>query len=102
MSNQILAEATRKNQLQGTPPICNQFKKGLCRRTFCKFRHLTKEQEEAEIVELIQNNTQRKHSNLSRNNVNESPFVAVASINDVNGKFNHLKLKPGHIRTSVT
>lgn len=86
MSNQILAEATRKNQLPGTPPICNQFKKGLCRRTFCKFRHLTKEQEEAEILELIQNNTQRKHSNLLRNNVNESHFITVGSINGVNGE----------------
>ncbi|XP_050302641.1 zinc finger CCCH domain-containing protein 10-like [Anthonomus grandis grandis] len=60
MSNQILAEATRKNQLPGTPPVCNQFKKGLCRRSHCKFRHLTKEQEEQEILELIQNNMQRR------------------------------------------
>lgn len=84
MSNQILAEATRKNQLPGTPPICNQFKKGLCRRTFCKFRHLTKEQEETEILELIQNNTQRKHTNLLRNNnATESHFVTVEAVNGV-------------------
>lgn len=68
MSNQILAEATRKNQLPGTPPVCNQFKKGFCRRTNCKYRHITKEQEETEIMELIQNNTQRKHNFIPNNN----------------------------------
>ncbi|KAJ8960660.1 hypothetical protein NQ314_006052 [Rhamnusium bicolor] len=83
MSNQILAEATRKNQLPGTPPICNQFKKGLCRRTFCKYRHLTKEQEDTEIMELIQNNTQRKHPVVLNNNVNESQFVTLGSLNGV-------------------
>ncbi|ENN79961.1 zinc finger CCCH domain-containing protein 10 isoform X3 [Dendroctonus ponderosae] len=65
MSNRILAEATRKNQLPGAPPICNQFKKGLCRRSLCKFRHVTREQEEQEILGLIQNNIQRKQSNVA-------------------------------------
>lgn len=60
MSNHILAEATRKNQLPGSQPICNQFRKGLCRRSFCKFRHLTRQEEEAEIMELIQNNQIKK------------------------------------------
>lgn len=63
MSNQILAEATRKSQLPGTPPVCNQFKKGICRRAHCKFRHITKEQEEKEIMDLIHNNVQRKKGN---------------------------------------
>ncbi|KAF7279448.1 uncharacterized protein LOC143202322 isoform X2 [Rhynchophorus ferrugineus] len=78
MSNQILAEATRKNQLPGTPPICNQFKKGFCRRAHCKFRHITKEQEEKEILELIHNNMQRKQGN---NHLQESQFVGTASLN---------------------
>ncbi|KAK9888423.1 hypothetical protein WA026_000671 [Henosepilachna vigintioctopunctata] len=56
MSNQILAEATRKNQLPGMHPICNQFRKGLCRRNNCKYRHLTKEDEEAGIMGLIHSN----------------------------------------------
>lgn len=60
MSNQILAEATRKNQLPGTQPVCNQFRKGMCRRAFCKYRHITKEEEDAEILELIQNNLVNK------------------------------------------
>ncbi|XP_044751156.1 zinc finger CCCH domain-containing protein 10-like [Coccinella septempunctata] len=59
MSIQILAEATRKNQLPGVQPICNQFRKGMCRRSNCKYRHLTKEEEDAEIMELIQSNNQR-------------------------------------------
>lgn len=63
MSHQILAEATRKNQLPGTPPVCNQFKKGLCRRTHCKFRHVTREQEEQEILELIQINNRKQQPN---------------------------------------
>ncbi|CAG9768611.1 unnamed protein product [Ceutorhynchus assimilis] len=78
MSNQILAEATRKNQLPGSAPICNQFKKGVCRRTHCKFRHITKEQEEQEILELVQNNIQRKQGNL---NAPESNFSGVGSLN---------------------
>lgn len=60
MSNQILAEATRKSQLPGTQPVCNQFRKGMCRRSFCKYRHITKEEEDAEILELIQNNSAGK------------------------------------------
>ncbi|KAJ3653454.1 hypothetical protein Zmor_012704 [Zophobas morio] len=59
MSNHILAEATRKNQLPGAQPICNQFRKGLCRRNYCKYRHLTREEEEAEILELIHNNNKK-------------------------------------------
>ncbi|XP_044266760.1 zinc finger CCCH domain-containing protein 10-like isoform X1 [Tribolium madens] len=59
MSNHILAEATRKNQLPGAQPICNQFRKGLCRRSFCKYRHLTREEEDAEIMELIQHNNKK-------------------------------------------
>lgn len=31
MSNQILAEASRKNQLPGIQPVCNMFRKGICR-----------------------------------------------------------------------
>lgn len=83
MSNQILAEATRKNQLPGNIPICNQFKKGLCRRNFCKYRHLTKEQEEAEILELVQNNSQRKNPVIMSNNnsFNESQLVTLSSLN---------------------
>ncbi|VEN52928.1 unnamed protein product [Callosobruchus maculatus] len=54
MSTQILAEATRKNQLPGVPPVCKQFKKGMCRRNVCKYRHITKEQEETEILAMIQ------------------------------------------------
>lgn len=57
MSHQILAEASRKNQLPGLPPICNQFRKGMCRRSNCKFRHLMPEDEEAEIIEMIQRQT---------------------------------------------
>ncbi|XP_030754851.1 zinc finger CCCH domain-containing protein 10-like [Sitophilus oryzae] len=72
MSNQILAEATRKSQLPGTPPVCNQFKKGICRRAHCKFRHITKEQEEKEIMDLIHNNVQRKKGNT----IQESQFYS--------------------------
>lgn len=79
MSNQILAEATRKNQLPGTPPICNQFKMGLCRRVHCKFRHVTKEQEEQEILELIQNNLQRTQGS----NGYESQVVGLGSHNGI-------------------
>lgn len=81
MSNQILAEATRKSQLPGTPPVCNQFKKGLCRRANCKFRHVTKEQEEQDILELIQMNIQRAQGN--NNNGYESQFVGLGSLNGI-------------------
>ncbi|CAH0557447.1 unnamed protein product [Brassicogethes aeneus] len=77
MSNQILAEATRKNQLPGTPPVCNQFKKGQCRRNFCKFRHITKEQEDTEIMELIQNNIQRKSQVVTVNGLSESQLNVI-------------------------
>ncbi|XP_018318899.1 zinc finger CCCH domain-containing protein 10 isoform X2 [Agrilus planipennis] len=60
MSNQILIEATRKCQLPGLQPICNQFRKGMCRRAFCKYRHVTKEEEEAEIIEVLQTNNNNK------------------------------------------
>ncbi|XP_017771070.1 PREDICTED: zinc finger CCCH domain-containing protein 10-like isoform X2 [Nicrophorus vespilloides] len=60
MSNQILAEATRKNQLPGINPICNSFRKGTCRRTYCKYRHISKEEEDSEIMELIKNNSTLK------------------------------------------
>lgn len=72
MSNQILIEATRKNQLPGIQPICNLFRKGTCRRTFCKYRHISKEEEDAEIMELIQNNGRNKFG--LNNNFNESQF----------------------------
>lgn len=72
MSNQILAEATRKNQLPGIQPVCNLFRKGSCRRTFCKYRHITKEEEDTEIMELIQNNNRNKYG--ANNNFNESQF----------------------------
>ncbi|XP_066155391.1 zinc finger CCCH domain-containing protein 10-like [Euwallacea fornicatus] len=88
MSNQILAEATRKSQLPGTPPVCNQFKKGLCRRTHCKFRHVTREQEEQEILELIQNNIQRKHHSgiiHESHSVNESERIFPTAILRRNG-----------------
>ncbi|XP_060518009.1 uncharacterized protein LOC132696900 [Cylas formicarius] len=84
MSNQILAEATRKNQLPGVPPVCNQFKMGLCRRANCKFRHVTKALEEAEIMELIQNNVQRKQAN--NNNNEPSQFVGGAGNRNGFGK----------------
>lgn len=70
MSNQILAEATRKNQLPGVLPVCNLFRKGTCRRTYCKYRHITKEEEDAEIMELIQNNNRNKFC--INNNFNDS------------------------------
>ncbi|KAF2880175.1 hypothetical protein ILUMI_25976 [Ignelater luminosus] len=61
MSNQILAEATRKAQLPGTHPVCNQFRKGMCRRTVCKYRHISKEEEEAEIMDIVQNNSNNRN-----------------------------------------
>ncbi|XP_065164154.1 zinc finger CCCH domain-containing protein 10-like [Atheta coriaria] len=60
MSIQVLTEATRKNQLPGIHPICNSFRKGTCRRTHCKYRHISKEEEDAEIMRLIKNNN-RNH-----------------------------------------
>ncbi|CAG9864371.1 unnamed protein product [Phyllotreta striolata] len=86
MSNQIIAEATRKNQLPGVPPICNQFKKGQCRRTFCKYRHITKEQEEVEIAEFVQNTAQKKpnnpivFNNNNNNNLAEAQLVTLESL----------------------
>lgn len=77
MSNQILAEATRKNQLPGMQPVCNLFRKGACRRTFCKYRHITKEDEDAEIMELIQNNNRNKFS--VNNNFNEAQYHLASS-----------------------
>lgn len=77
MSNQILAEATRKNQLPGTQPVCNQFRKGTCRRSVCKYRHITKEEEDAEILELIQNNSVNKQrlEQTHVNNLHESQIT---------------------------
>ncbi|KAL1514164.1 hypothetical protein ABEB36_003469 [Hypothenemus hampei] len=80
MSNQIFAEATRKNQLPGTQPVCNQFKKGQCRRTHCKFRHVSREQEEQEIMELIQTNIHRKQGSI---NVHESHLNGIGSLNGI-------------------
>lgn len=67
MSNQILAEAFRKYQLPGVQPVCNLFRKAICRKPYCKYRHISKEEEEAEIMELIQNN--------SRNTIGVSSFT---------------------------
>lgn len=74
MSNHILAEAIRKNQLPGSLPICNQFRKGSCRRQFCKYRHITREEEEAEIIEMIQNNNSKKGFCVN-NSLNESQLI---------------------------
>ncbi|XP_068904027.1 zinc finger CCCH domain-containing protein 10-like isoform X1 [Tenebrio molitor] len=79
MSNHILAEATRKNQLPGAQPICNQFRKGLCRRSFCKYRHLTREEEDAEIMELIQNNNNKKNIICINNPLAESQMMNTVS-----------------------
>ncbi|KAG5883042.1 hypothetical protein JTB14_010431 [Gonioctena quinquepunctata] len=81
MSYQILVEATRKNQLPGILPVCNQFKKGQCRRSGCKFRHITKEQEDAEIREMLQNNAHKQPPILVNNNVNEAQLITLASLN---------------------
>lgn len=84
MSSQILAEATRKNQLPGTTPVCNQFKKGgICRRNFCKYRHISKEQEDAEIVEIIQNCNQRKQQIVINNNINDAQLISLGPINGI-------------------
>lgn len=72
MTNHVLAEATRKNQLPGALPICNQFRKGMCRRTFCKYRHLTREEEDSEIRELIHSNNGNKKNFICVNNPLES------------------------------
>ncbi|XP_045472349.1 zinc finger CCCH domain-containing protein 10-like [Harmonia axyridis] len=56
MSNRVLVEAARKNQIPGILPVCNEFRKGHCRRNNCKYRHVTREEEEAEILEFIQVN----------------------------------------------
>ncbi|CAH1105876.1 unnamed protein product [Psylliodes chrysocephalus] len=88
MSHQILTEATRKHQLPGTPPVCNQFKKGQCRRAVCKYRHITKEQEEAEIVGIVQNGVQKTppqviFSNNNGNGLAETQLVALESLGGV-------------------
>lgn len=80
MSPQIIVEASRKNQLPGSIPVCKEFKKGLCRRNFCKYRHITKEQEEAEILEMIHNNNNRKNS-VILTNTNESQLIPIGSLN---------------------
>lgn len=85
MSNQILAEATRKNQLPGTQPVCNQFRKGMCRRSFCKYRHITKEEEDAEILELIQNNSVNKQR-LEQAHVNTIRDTQIAHLLPSNGR----------------
>lgn len=85
MSNQILVEASRKNQLPGIQPICNLFKKGVCRRQTCKFRHITKQEEDVEIMELIKSNQNKKrpHSEIQ---ISESHVsFAVEPINFVEG-----------------
>lgn len=84
MSNQILAEATRKNQLPGTQPVCNQFRKGMCRRSVCKYRHITKEEEDAEILELIQNNSANKQR-LEQTHVNNLHESQIAHLLPSNG-----------------
>lgn len=80
MSPQIIVEATRKNQLPGSTPICKEFKKGLCRRNFCKYRHITKEQEESEILDLIHNNNNRKNP-INLTSATESQIVPIGSLN---------------------
>lgn len=85
MSNQMLVEASRKNQLPGIQPICNLFKKGVCRRQTCKFRHITKQEEDVEIMELIKSNQNKKrpHSEIQ---ISESHVsFAVEPINFVEG-----------------
>nr|CAI5834111.1 unnamed protein product [Callosobruchus analis] len=81
MSTQILAEATRKNQLPGIPPVCKQFKKGICRRNVCKYRHITKEQEETEIVAMIQN----KQTADINDNPTEIQFDSLGAFGATNG-----------------
>lgn len=53
------------------------------RRSFCKYRHITKEEEDAEIVELIQNNNRTRF--VVNNNFNEPTYHFTSP----NG--NHLK-----------
>lgn len=79
MSPQIIVEASRKNQLPGSLPICKEFKKGLCRRKFCRYRHITKEQEEAEILEMLQNHTRKNQIILT--NANDSQLLTIGSLN---------------------
>ncbi|CAH1117999.1 unnamed protein product [Phaedon cochleariae] len=83
MSCQILTEATKKNQMPGALNICNQFRKGQCRRSNCKYRHITKEQEEAEVMELIQNLPQKQVPVVLNSNVNEGQIITLGSLNNV-------------------
>ncbi|KRT79501.1 hypothetical protein AMK59_6385, partial [Oryctes borbonicus] len=83
MSNQILAEASRKNQLPGIQPVCNMFRKGICRRPVCKYRHITKEEEECEIMELIRNNSNHKTRFLFNNNFQESQLNHFNGVTDI-------------------
>ncbi|CAG9832441.1 unnamed protein product [Diabrotica balteata] len=83
MSSQILAEATRKNQLPGSPPVCNQFKRGQCRRPYCKYRHITKDQEEAEIAGLVNVEPKKVQSIVLTNNMSEPQLVTLESLRGV-------------------
>lgn len=59
----------------------------MCRRAYCKYRHLTREQEESELMELIQNNTQnsqRKHNVPMANSFVESQFASTPIENGKN------------------
>lgn len=82
MSPQIIVEASKKNQLPGIVPICKEFKKGLCRRNYCKYRHISKEQEEAEILEMINNNNNNNRKNpIILTNNSESQTIPIGSLN---------------------
>ncbi|KAI4465302.1 muscleblind-like protein [Holotrichia oblita] len=84
MSNQILAEASRKNQLPGIQPVCNMFRKGICRRPVCKYRHITKEEEDCEIMELIRNNSNNQRNRFPfNNNFQESHFNHLNGVTDI-------------------
>nr|XP_022918795.1 zinc finger CCCH domain-containing protein 10-like [Onthophagus taurus] len=82
MSNQILAEASRKSQLPGLLPVCNMFRKGACRRPVCKYRHITKEEEDNEIMELIRNNSNNQIRSTGNNVSGHEPQVIRFNPND--------------------
>ncbi|XP_056648962.1 zinc finger CCCH domain-containing protein 10-like [Diorhabda sublineata] len=83
MTPQILSEVTLKNLLPDPPPVCDQFRRGQCRRSNCKYRHITKEQEEAEIV----NGEHQKQRSLlydnDNGNIAEPQLVPLESVRGI-------------------
>ncbi|XP_023014165.2 uncharacterized protein [Leptinotarsa decemlineata] len=81
MSHQILVEATRKNQLPGRLPICFKFQKGQCRGVGCQFIHMSKEQEAAEICNIVQKHPHSPTTVLLNNNLEETQLIPIENLN---------------------